>query len=141
MTPAFFLWYWSRRFYEAREASARRTIDRHRHFVRSRNPLAVISTGGVSAAWPRLAVPPVRTEGKLPAVCGTQFGDLGLDARAELSVVEPGRQADVPALRVAAISPRASRSANAGKSDSMLPACSLARGPAPACVPIACQTE
>jgi hypothetical protein len=38
MSMAFFLRYWSRRFHLARQASAQRTIDHHRHLLRSRNP-------------------------------------------------------------------------------------------------------
>jgi hypothetical protein len=38
MSAAFFLRYWSRRFYQARQASARHTIDQHRQFLRCRNP-------------------------------------------------------------------------------------------------------
>jgi hypothetical protein len=38
MSVAFFFRYWSRRFHQARQASAQRTIDQHRHLLRGRNP-------------------------------------------------------------------------------------------------------
>jgi hypothetical protein len=49
MSMAFFLRYWNRRFHLARQASAQRTIDQHRHLLRSRNPSQWHPAGG--AGW------------------------------------------------------------------------------------------
>ena len=38
MSAAFFLRYWSRRFYQARQANAQRTIEQHRHLLQRCNP-------------------------------------------------------------------------------------------------------